>query len=95
MTMTIPYVFARAAIALGVGLFGQGCTTAGSPENTSVERIYVRQVYVTGSAVRHDVDPKTGQVDTPDCIYVLTPRQFGDSGLYRDIHEGAGVSPFR
>jgi hypothetical protein len=73
--MSISYVFARAALALGAALIGQGCTTAGSPQNASVERPYVRQVYVTGSAVRHDVDPKTGQVDTPDRIYVLTPRQ--------------------
>jgi hypothetical protein len=84
--MNFPSVLARAAIAGGVGVIAQGCTTSGL--NNSVERMYVRQVYVTGSAVRHDVDPRTGEVDTPDRIYILTPRQFGESQLYRDLRDG-------
>jgi hypothetical protein len=86
--MNFPTVFARAAIAGSVGVIAQGCTTVGLPSNDSIERMYVREVYVTGSAVRHDVDPRTGQVDTPDRLYILTPRQFGDSQLYRDLRDG-------
>ena len=93
--MNFPSVFARAAIAGSVGLIAQGCTTVGSSPRASVERAYVRQVYVTGSAVRHDVDPRTGQVDTPDRIYILTPQQFRESQLYRDLRDGIGPSEFR
>jgi len=86
--MNFPTVFARAAIAGSVGVIAQGCTIVGSSPNDSVDRMYVREVYVTGSAVRHDVDPRTGEVGTPDRLYILTPRQFGDSQLYRDLRDG-------
>ena len=86
--MNFPTVLARAAIAGSVGVIAQGCTTVGSSSNDSIDRMYVREVYVTGSAVRHDVDPRTGEVDTPDRVYILTPRQFGDSQLYRDLRDG-------
>jgi hypothetical protein len=72
-----------------------GCTTVGSSTNDSIERMYVREVYVTGSAVRHDVDPRTGEVDTPDRIYILTPREFGDSQLYRDLRDGSVLEQLR
>jgi hypothetical protein len=93
--MNFPTVFARAAFAGSVGLIAQGCTTVGSSSNDSIERMYVRQVYVTGSAVRHDVDPRTGQVDTPDRVYILTPQQFGKSQLYRDLRDGVAPEQSR
>jgi len=77
--MNFPAVLARAVIAGSVGVIAQGCTTVGASGNDSIERMYVGEVYVTGSAVRHDVDPRTGEVDTPNRIYILTPRQFGSS----------------
>jgi hypothetical protein len=91
--MNFPTVFARAAIAGSVGVIVQGCTTVGTSADESINRMYVREVYVTGSAVRHDVDPRTGEVDTPDRIYILTPREFGDSQLYRDLRDGSASWP--
>jgi hypothetical protein len=98
--MNFPYCFARAAIAGSVGVFAQGCTTVGwsstdSAYNVPVERMYVREVYVTGSAVRHDVDPRTGEVDTPDRVYTLTPQEFGNSQLYRDLRDVSLLDPLR
>jgi hypothetical protein len=91
--MNFPTLFARAAIAGSVGIVAQGCTT--SSQEKSIDRMYVREVYVTGSAVRHDVDPRTGEVDTPDRIYILTPREFGDSQLYRDLRDGSVLEQLR
>lgn len=93
--MNFLFCLARAVIAGSVGVIAQGCTTVGSSDNDSYNRMYVRQVYVTGSAVRHDVNPRTGEVDTPNRIYILTPQQFGDSQLYRDLRDDSVWSPLR
>lgn len=90
--MNFPFGLARAVIAGSVGVIAQGCTTVGSSGDTSIHRMYVREVYVTGSAVRHDVDPRTGEVDTPDRVYILSPGQFGSSQLYRDLRDGPTVN---
>jgi hypothetical protein len=84
---------ARLWIVGTVSIIAQGCTIIGDPQFESVERTPARQVYVTGSAVRHDVDPRTGEADTPDQVYVLTRDQFGNLKPPREQRDSVVFDP--